>query len=493
MSILIAPPKAGALIESLRGVGYTSATAIADILDNSISAAASRIDITFMWAEENSKILIQDDGLGMDSEELIVAMMLGAKNPNDERDPTDLGRFGLGLKTSSFSQCRRLTVLSKKNGKTNAMYWDLDVIADDLDDRWILNTGVPDSLQHIYQDFSRQVSNGTLICWEKLDRIVTKNFLQSNFLDLIDSVERHVSMVFHRFLDGSEHKINININNNPISAWDPFMLGNISKPWHSGLARHPMDPRVVIECHVLPHKDRLSDSDFELYQGPDGWTAQQGFYVYRGGRMLVSGSWLGLGKNRPWIKDESHRLARIRLDIPTDQDLNWKIDIKKATARPPIHLRDWLTYMAEVTRNKARNTFAHRGVQLNTRIPKQEVTPIWKSNTTSHGVKYSIDLLNPTVASVLDSLGPSKKSILSLLKLIEETVPVQRIWLDTETEKDTPLNRFNTEPQSELLNVLRELYKVMTGVQGMSSEQAVATLLSTDPFHLYPELIESLR
>lgn len=490
--MLIAPPKAGSLIESLRGIGYTPATALADIIDNSISAKSNKVDVKFEWAGKKSKIFILDNGSGMDAEELIKAMMLGEHNPNDKRKEYDLGRFGLGLKTGSFSQCRRLTVISAKNGNVNSLYWDLDIIADDPLDRWILNEGIPSSLDSAFNEFKKNIERGTLVCWEVLDRIITKNYQQSDYLDLIDSVERHLSMVFHRFIDGVEDKLNLSINGQPLKGWDPFMQGNISKPWHSGIASHPLDPRVQMECHVLPHKDRLNLNEYENYQGPDGWTAQQGFYVYRGKRMLVSGGWLGLGGARPWTKDESHRLARIRLDIPIEDDLGWKIDIKKATARPPIHLREWLSHMAEITRLKARNVFAQRGFQ-SPKNKETEIFSIWTSSITSKGQKYSIDLSNPTLNALLSSLGDRRSSVISLLKLIEETVPVQKIWLDTEIQRDTPINNFVGEPSENITNVLKELFFVMTTIQGKSVEDALNTISRTDPFQNYPDLIESLR
>ena len=114
-----APPKASAMIESLRGLGYTTATALADIIDNSIAASASNINITFIWLGTKSIISILDNGNGMTESELDKGMRLGEINPLENREPTDLGRFGLGLKTASFSQCRRLTVASRKNGVMN--------------------------------------------------------------------------------------------------------------------------------------------------------------------------------------------------------------------------------------------------------------------------------------------------------------------------------------------------------------------------------------
>ena len=112
-----APPRAMAMLESLRGLGYSTAAALADIVDNSISARASEVSIDFHWDGSNSRVLILDDGRGMSDPELEGAMRLGDKNPLATRETHDLGRFGMGLKTASLSQCRRLTVASAKGGE----------------------------------------------------------------------------------------------------------------------------------------------------------------------------------------------------------------------------------------------------------------------------------------------------------------------------------------------------------------------------------------
>ena len=104
-----APPQASAMIEALRGLGYNTATALADIIDNSISADANRIDLLFNWDGQKSRVIVWDNGNGMSAEEIDKAMRLGGRSPLEQRDAKDLGRFGLGLKTASFSQCRKLT------------------------------------------------------------------------------------------------------------------------------------------------------------------------------------------------------------------------------------------------------------------------------------------------------------------------------------------------------------------------------------------------
>src|SRR5262249_52966735 len=123
-----APPRAPMMIEALRGLGYSASTALADVIDNSIAANATRVDGTFAWNGGASVVTIEDNGSGMTDGELDRAMRLGDRNPLDERAPRDLGRFGLGLKTASFSQCRRLTVASCKARQCSCLRWDLDVL-----------------------------------------------------------------------------------------------------------------------------------------------------------------------------------------------------------------------------------------------------------------------------------------------------------------------------------------------------------------------------
>ena len=114
LQTVTATPEASSMIETFRSIGYNIETAIADIIDNSISAEAKNIWINFEWLGADTWLSIKDDGFGMNNEELIQAMRPGSKNPLEDRTDNDLGRFGLGLKTASFSQARKLSVISKK-------------------------------------------------------------------------------------------------------------------------------------------------------------------------------------------------------------------------------------------------------------------------------------------------------------------------------------------------------------------------------------------
>jgi hypothetical protein len=485
-----APPRASTMIEALRGLGYSAATALADIVDNSISACANRVDIQFSWRGTASTVTVLDNGQGMDEAQLDLAMRLGQRDPLAVRATHDLGRFGIGLKTASFSQCRRLTVASRRNAQTSCFRWDLDLLAASKDDGWHLFEGPEAGSETLLEPLSVQ-EKGTLVVWEILDRVITAGFCEQDFLDLVDKVEQHLAMVFHRFLCGPQTRLRLYINCRAILPWDPF-LKNHPATWSSPVERVSADGGAIeVQCHVLPHKDRLVNSEQELAAGTDGWTAQQGFYVYRNERLLVAGNWLGLGRGRSWTKEEAYRLARIRIDISNTADADWKIDIRKSTARPPVSIRERLTRLAEDTRTRARRVFAHRGQS----VRSGGISPLsqaWRAEHQAGEVHYRIDRNHPAVRAVLDDAGAIEPQILAMLRVLEETIPVQRIWLDTTEARETPRTSFAGQAPREVSDVLIVMYRNMVLRKGLSPALAREQLSCTEPFNEYPELVAML-
>jgi len=486
-----APPRAMAMLESLRGLGYSTGAALADIIDNSISAGASEVRLDFSWDGPSSRITVFDNGRGMSDAELESAMRLGDKSPLDDRSVHDLGRFGMGLKTASFSQCRRLTVASNKDGETSCLRWDLDELAANPDSGWLLFEGTAQGSKNFIAGLKGKTA-GTVVLWEQMDRVVTAGFTSNDFHDLIDTVESHLAMVFHRLLQGPRAKLKLLLNGRAVAPWDPFMTGHPAKSWTSPPTNHPTDyGTVTVQAHVLPHRDKLTASEFDSNAGPAGWTAQQGFYVYRNERLLVAGGWLGLGNSRAWNREEAHRLARIRLDIPNTADADWKIDVRKSTARPPVSLRPWLTLLAENTRERARRVFAYRG----TPAPAKGNVPIeqaWRVDRLKAGVRYRIEDSHPSVAAVLEKAGELAPLVRSMLRVIEETVPVQRIWLDTAENKETPRTGFDGEPNAAVIEVAAVLFQDLIERKGLSVEEARKSMSRTEPFQKYPALIAKL-
>ncbi|MCY1441234.1 hypothetical protein D9M71_575410 [compost metagenome] len=204
----------------------------------------------------------------------------------------------------------------------------------------------------------------------------------------------------------------------------------------------------------------------------------------------MAGSWLGLGSGRSWTKDEAHRLARIRLDIPNSADADWKIDIRKSTARPPVYLRTWLTTLAEETRARARRAFAHRGKPV--LMGNRQVVEAWKVENLAKGIRYRIDSEHPAIRAVLDDAGTLLPQIKAMMRVIEETVPVQRIWIDTAENKDTPCTGFDQAPSEEVSEILRVMYRNLVEKKGYSSASAKEQLRVTEPFHAFPALVDAL-
>lgn len=478
------------MVEALRGLGYSTATALADTIDNSIAAQATLVDVTFDWRGSQSTIRVLDDGAGMEAQELDLAMRLGEKSPLHARAAHDLGRFGLGLKTASFSQCRRLTLASVKAGSLNSLRWDLDLLAASKDDGWHLMEGPAPGSEELLSPLADR-EHGTLVLWEHLDRIITPAFGQQDFLDLVDTVETHLGMVFHRYLAGTQPRLRLRINGRGVPAWDPFLLQS-SFAWHSPPV--PLDTdvgRIEVQCHVLPHQDLIDSREHVAAGGPEGWNGQQGFYVYRNERLLVAGSWLGLGRGRRWTKEEAHRLARIRLDIPNTADAAWKIDVLKSTAQPPVAVREHLTRLAEDARERARRVFAHRG-QSARASAGGPVVQAWRAEHFKGGMRYRIDENHPATKAVLEEAGERAPSIRAMLRVLEETIPVQRIWLDTIESRETPRVGFAGEAPETVRPVLMTMFKHMVIKNGDPPARARERLLRTEPFNGYPDLVASL-
>jgi hypothetical protein len=482
-----AAPDASSMIESLRAHGYTLSTAIADIVDNSIAAHAENVWLKFDWNSGSPWISITDDGTGMTEKELVNAMKLGSKNPLAERAASDLGRFGLGLKTASFSQARRLTVVSHKNSKSSLRRWDLDYLSQPDVDGWrLLRTPHPDTGSKINDVSDRGLSSGTSVVLERLDRLHPDSQNQDaedHWVSEVARVRGHMEMVFHRFLaDKSKSGLNIFLNDTPVEPWDPFCTSELATQKRADDYDESLGSRITVIGYVLPHRDKFDPEDRvnsqKLHQkagGPSGWNAQQGFYVYRNRRLIIPGDWLGLGPGQNgWRKEEHYKLARIRLDIPNSMDHEWQIDVKKSTAVAPPAIRGWLTGHAKQVRETAKDVYSTRGErQPRKSSGSAQYDRPWLTKKRPDGTfSYQIDRKQPLFEALLKNIPPEKKHHLeTLLRLIEETVPVQRIWIDTADYQDGVMEPFETESDTNLKRHIELCFNALIA-NGFSENQA---------------------
>jgi hypothetical protein len=478
----IAKPNAKSTINSYRSFGYNLSTAIADIIDNSISASANEIHIEYKWEGQDSFISISDNGFGMNKDELVLAMTPGSKDPEEQRNEKDLGRFGMGLKTASFSQCKRLTCISKKiNYTTIKRCWDIDYI--NKENEWQLLDYVSDNS---FFDKVNTQKSGTLVLWQKLDRILgnadTSNETVKNaFYQEMINVKIHLSLVFHKFIESK--RIKLIFQNEETKPYNPFLLDLNPKP-EMGLTEK--FGNVDITYFILPHMSEIGKSEYENSGGSLGWFQEQGFYIYRGDRLLVAGDWLGLEKKRDYSK-----LARIAVSFSNENDFNWHLDIKKSTANPPIEIRRELSRIARIAIMKSAKIYNWRGqksVNDNSIINHES---LWSDDKTREGIKkYKINRKHPLIKSLLDE---NSKLAGKALKLLEDNIPIELI-LGNQNEDPSfhELEKQNDMPSDDLISLAVELYKIYVS-QGIPTELARQQIMNAVPFSLFPLINDYLK
>lgn len=464
-------PDASVLIESMRDVGYTLDTALADIVDNSIAAGAASVRILADTVSTKPSIGILDDGRGMTAEELLEAMRLGNRSPRDERVMGDLGRFGLGLKTASLSQCRRVTVVSRKNGMTAAARWDLDTVRST--NEWLVE--VPEDTSTLpWAD--RLGERGTLVLWEELDRLLLgepRLIGERRLVRRLDEAATELELVFHRFLSGERglRRLKMSLNGRPLEAFDPFHSR------HAATMPGPVEVirlgqhRVTIQAFTLPHHQKVTPAEWDRYGGREGYLRSQGFYVYRGGRLIIHGTWFGLARQM-----ELTKLARVRIDIPTGLDSEWKIDIKKASAQLPPQVRDRLRRLIETIGATSKGIYTTRGRRLATRNP----VPVWQRVQNSNEVRYSINLEHPVISAYCDGLSADlRRGFVRVVEMLGASLPIDAIFADT---SDDPTHVTVSSMSADALD-----HAVMTTVAhlrklGLPETDISGILQSTEPF-----------
>jgi hypothetical protein len=479
------PPDPAALIESMRAFGYRLPTAIADLIDNSITARAANVWVDFHWAGGESWIAVRDDGFGMDAATLTNAMRLGSRSPVEQRDPGDLGRFGLGLKTAGFSQSRSLTVASREqNGSAGVRRWDLDFVT--RTGRWSLLHDAETRSLRALEPLSSMPS-GTIVLLDRLDRlgqaVVDDEAARDRFFEEVNAVEEHLAMVFHRFL--GRGGISLHVNDNPVEPWDPFLTGHTATQQLAPEELRLDGMSIHVQPWVLPYFSKMSAEDHRRASGPEGWNAHQGFFVYRGQRLLVPGDYLGL----PFKQEEHYKLARIQVDLDSGLDLACRIDVRKATAQIPMQLRDDMRRIAQRTRRAAADAYRFRGKAIARRAPTARDF-VWRRQELRDGeVKYLVNREHPLIQSTADELGGERSLLESVLRLVEESIPVTAIAMDASENPDHSHLRvpFYGETR-EVLELLERLHRQLVS-GGAAADAALEVLARIEPFDSHPDVV----
>lgn len=482
-------PTADVLMLSMRAMGYSFESAIADVVDNSISAEAAKVSIRFAIDPSRLYVAICDDGYGMDSEELFDAMKYGSEQKRAGRAKTDLGRFGLGLKSASLSQCRKLTVASKKNGDISALMWDLDVIEEKRD--WFIIECEKEQIEDIPSiTWLDNVEHGTVVVWENFDLLEkSSGSVYSTLMKYQDSVSNYLSLIFHRYLNRPKvNRVEITVNNYQLSGLDPFLENhnktNIRKQVQIPIMDSTgVERTVIVQPFVLPFQKDLTDEDKRLSGGIENYRSRQGFYIYRNERLIVWGKWFGRQR------DELTKYARIRVDIPNTLDDIWGIDIKKQTAEIPASIKQRLNRAIDDAMDAAIKAQTYRG-----RIEKvdEEVDYIW-DRVKERGDQFTYRINRK--ARIFDLIrqqvdDETWSRIDMVLEEIEDSVPYQQIYIDKSQNRID--DYIDDERIAEVEAKARILIKLAMEMGDSDRAHIIENMFHAEPFNNYPSLREKL-
>ncbi|MDC0133858.1 ATP-binding protein [Acidimicrobiia bacterium] len=453
------------LIRSIAEQGYTLQASLADLVDNSISANATAIDILVCAEREPFKVFIADNGVGMSEHELSAAMRLPSQSPLDQRRTNDLGRFGLGMKTASFAQTRRFTVLSKKAGeqKYSGRTWDLSVLEQG---EWKIVVNSRDEITKLlskYREESRSRDNelagfeaNTLVIWDglhKFEEFISEQDRESTLNKEIKEVTAgYLSIVFHRFIERSKHSVRLRLNNVVLPPFNPFPIEEKDLREIEPLRRSYNNDTISVTGYILPSR-AISES-----RGASKWTTKhlslidmEGMYIYRSDRLISFGGWSSLAK-----KTARHNLARLRVDIGNNSDLHLHLNVAKSQFKIPDDLRPRIASYIKDLKEEAYKEYHNRSVRRPA-DPLGDQQDFLKLVPTSNGSVFEINHNFPLYKLATKGITKHQKtSMKTLLRMLLVKLNLTRRTSELQ-DFGTQINDDSAVSEAELRNLFSTL------------------------------------
>lgn len=425
IKFLEASPNPEYLIKSIAEQGYSLETSLADLMDNSISAKADKIEVLIDTESEPFKLFLADNGEGMTEEELSENMQFPSNSPEESRLDSDLGRFGLGMKTASFSQTRKFTVLSKKKGdkKYHGRTWDVDFLKDN---GWKIIINSDEEVANIMYQYNRlseeylnkfeDFEANTIVVWDGLykfeEYLKEKNRKDSLKREVTEVTSDYLALVFHRFMEKDINPLNIRINNTQVTPFNPFPEEEKDfrqiEPKQSAFRSDV----IKIEGFVLP-----SRAISETKKGLTKWTTRhrglmdmEGLYIYRADRIILFGGWNGIVKKAPRLQ-----LARLRVEVGNSVDHLLHLNVAKSQIVVPYELRNaFEDYILEL-KIEAEREYYNRGIRKFSAKKSQDNFQLFDRSYSSKGSILEVNNNFPLIKSLQDSLNKKQNSQLNLL------------------------------------------------------------------------------
>ncbi len=468
-------PAPSILMNSMRSIGYSFKTALADIIDNSISAGAKNVYINVPINDDNLFISIIDDGSGMSDDDLFNAMKYGSDRKYSE---TDLGRFGLGLKSASLSQCRVLTVLSKMNSTVSGYKWDLDAVESSKKRDCIYLESDDYSQIPNFNKFNK-IPEGTMVVWQNFDIAFRKSNgrVREYLSDEVDEAEKHLALVFHRFLSNRFKPFRIFINNDPVIPVDPFLEDHPKTDTKKSSDLTLNGEIIKVQPYILPHQSDLSAEDIEKIGGIESLRGGQGFYIYRNDRLIIHGTWFRLASAN--ISSELLKYGRIKVDIPNALDDVWDIDIKKQNATIPKQILNNL--------KKAVSDVNSRSSEKSTKRAKltleKDNSKIWNKSLSKNGKEvYYINKDSEFVRSFLDEFEDSDRNkIINFIDVVSTAIPFDDIYTSICNKRnETAIT--DSQFDSIVVEGLAQFRRIK-GIIQKSDEEVFRVLTKNEPYN----------
>jgi hypothetical protein len=448
----LANPNPEFLIKSIAEQGYSLETALADLMDNSITANASRIEVLTKIDEEPFTLFLSDNGDGMSKESLKRNMQFPSKSPEDSRESNDLGRFGLGLKTASFSQTRAFTVLSRKKGTSlfSGLTWDVKHLKDSGKWEIIINSDeeIAEILQQ-YDTISNDLQNGsldfvpnTIVVWKGLYKfenfLDVKNKQDALKEEITNTTSEYLSIVFHKFMERRINRVDIRINNTLVKPFNPFPTDNSNLRALEPLQKEFGKDIVKIQGFVLPNT-----SIKETKENSNPWTPlnkslmdMEGLYIYRADRLILFGGWNGLIKKMPRLQ-----LGRLKIDIGNKVDHLFHLNVAKSQINIPHDLKNSFLRAIVDLKVEAQKEYFNHGLKTFTQRPNEHSSELFYKTATNKGVLLKINDEFPLLKSLKSSLNNKQKAELNFIlkmssNLINKVRQVDNVEITGNAEKD---------------------------------------------------------
>ena len=422
----VAEPNPEYLIKSIAEQGYSLESSLADLIDNSISANANKIEVLIRMEQEPFTLFIADNGNGMDEESLKANMQFPSNSSEEERGAYDLGRFGLGMKTASFSQTRCFTVQSRKIGTKNycARTWDVNYLRQVGKWRLIVNT--QEEITKLIQQY-HSLSEGHLNRFENFDAntiVVWKGLYK--FENCLEEVNRqsalkkqitevtsdYLSLVFHRYMEQKEKPLKIRINNILISPFNPFpteLAADIRTIEFK--QKHFSTDTIKIEGIMLPSRSIDESKSNSI------WTTKnrslmdmEGIYIYRANRLIHFGGWNGLIKKAPRLQ-----LARLRVDIGNSVDHLLHLNVAKSQIEIPHDLKAAFEKYIDDLKIQAEREFFNRGLRDIPNKPRVDKVQLFEKKISGSGPVLELNKNFPILKTLISELENEQIIKLNLL------------------------------------------------------------------------------